>query len=182
MLLLLSKVNTQGTSTFISILIFGFSSMLVYFTSSLYHYNWSSSRKQFYRTLDHISIYFLIAGSYTPFILIIFPEEIRSKMMMIIWGLAFAGTIFKLFNTGKFENLSLLFYILMGMTVLIELKAFASSTPSITLSFIIAGGILYLIGVIFYKWKQLRFNHAIWHCFVVLANMSHFSALYTIVE
>lgn len=181
MLLLLLKLDHHSLSSYLAILIIGFTSMLVYFSSSLYHYKWSSSRRQLYRTIDHISIFFLIAGSYTPFILLTFPTDIRWKMMIIIWSLAFVGTVFKLFNTGKYENLSVLFYILMGWAVLLEFQAFVSSTPTHTLSFIMAGGLLYLIGVIFYKWRSLKYNHAIWHCFVILANMAHLAAVYTII-
>lgn len=172
----------EGSTDFkyVSVVIFGLSSLLVYVTSVVFHWHWNKSTKQVYRALDHISIYYLIAGSYTPFLLNSFPSEIGWRMFLIVWALAFIGTFYKFFFTGKHENFSLLFYVLMGMFGLIEYKIFLEVLSPETMTWIVAGGLLYLIGVIFFRAEKLKNNHAIWHVFVVMANIAHFAAVYTI--
>ncbi len=182
MIYMLIDIQPGFDKKLMSILLMGFSSMLVYTTSTLYHYYWDKSYIQRLRTIDHISIYFLIAGSYTPFLLFLFDHETGGTLLKIIWGLAAFGTIYKLFYTGKYENLSLSFYILMGCTIFLEYSHFVLNTPSHTLKLVTIGGLLYLIGVIFYRWKKLKYNHAIWHIFVLAANLFHFAAIYTLIE
>ena len=108
MIYMLIDIQPGFDKKLMSILLMGFSSMLVYTTSTLYHYYWDKSYIQRLRTIDHISIYFLIAGSYTPFLLFLFDHETGGTLLKIIWGLAAFGTIYKLFYTGKYENLSLI--------------------------------------------------------------------------
>lgn len=183
MFILVSKIGIQDlNASFISILIFSFSSIIVYTASCLYHYKWNSPSKKVYRTIDHIAIFFLIAGTYTPFTLITFEEEAGLRLLYIIWGLAFAGSVFKLFFTGKFENFSIIFYVLMGWTVLIEVDTFVRSTPETTLYLLVIGGFLYCTGVVFYRWKKLTYNHVIWHFFVIAANFFHWLAVLSIIE
>lgn len=182
MVILLMKSNIGDADfRFVSVLIFGLSSLLMYSMSTLYHLNWDKAYVHHLRTMDHISIYYVIAGTYTPFLLKTFDPEAGWRMLLIIWSLAFIGTLFKLFSTGKYENLSLIFYILMGWTVLLEFEVFVDTTPYNTLVLIALGGLLYLIGVVFYKMKRLKYNHAYWHLFVNSANIAHFLAVYTII-
>ena len=164
---------------FASVLIFSISMMMVYIASSLYHYHWDKPFRNVYRTLDHITIYYLIAGTYTPFLLISYPEKEGWRLLLIIWGLSFMGTIFKFCFTDRFYKLSLSFYIFLGCTVFLDLSTFIESTPADTMRLIIAGGALYLIGVLFYVWKA-RFSHTIWHLFVMVANACHYLAVVSI--
>lgn len=181
MVILLRKADIGSSDfRFVSVVIFALSCMLMYAMSTLYHLYWDKAYVHHLRTLDHISIYYVIAGSYTPFLMITFEAETGWRMLLIIWVLAFLGTIFKLFFIGKFENLSLAFYILMGWTVLFEYQVFMNTTPYNTILLIAIGGLLYLIGVVFYKLKRLKFNHAYWHLFVIAANGAHFLAVYSI--
>ena len=165
---------------FVSVLLFGASSVFVYLASTVYHYNWNKPFRSIYRTIDHITIYYLIAGSYSPFLLITFNEDVGWRLFIIIWGMAFLGTIFKLFFTGRSDNLSLLFYVAMGWTVLLEYEEFMETTPTLTFYLIITGGLLYCIGIVFYKMHKLKYNHSIWHLFVNFANLFHFCAVYSI--
>lgn len=178
---LLSKCNLGETDLkFASVLLFGSSSVFVYMASTFYHYNWNKPFRSIYRTLDHITIFYLIAGSYSPFLLITFNEDVGWRMFIIIWIMAFAGTIFKLFFTGKFETFSLIFYISMGWTVLLEYNEFVATTPENTFNLLVIGGILYCIGIVFYRMNKMKFNHTIWHLFVIFANLFHFCAVYSI--
>ncbi len=178
---LLSNTKLDDTDfKLTSILLFGFSSIVVYITSTLYHYNWNSPYRSIFRTADHISIFFLIAGSYSPFLLITFTEETGWRLFIIIWLMAFVGSIFKFFFTGKYEIFSLAFYVAMGWTVLIEFKEFMDTTPELTFYLLIAGGAMYCIGVFFYRLDNMKYNHAIWHVLVCCANFLHFYAVATI--
>ena len=166
----------------LAILLMGLSSMIVYTTSTLYHFCWDKPYRSILRTIDHISIYFLIAGTYTPFLLFLYQDETGGDLLKVIWGLAIMGTLYKLFYTGKFENFSLAFYILMGCTIFLDYETFVNNTPDDTLRLVTIGGLMYLVGVIFYRWKKLRFNHSIWHIFVLVANLFHFAAVYTLLD
>jgi len=181
MIYLLLTIREQANDfKFVSIIIFCLSSIVVYGASCLYHYNAFTSYKKTLRILDHISIFYLIAGSYTPFLLITFPDAAGWKMMKIIWGLALLGTLFKLFFTGKYHNLSLVFYVLMGWVVLLDFDTFIQTTPNPTMYLIMLGGAFYMIGVVFYRMHQIRYNHVIWHLFVVAANVCHLCAVVSI--
>lgn len=166
---------------FISVLIYSISMIMVYATSTLYHYNWDKPLKSSYRTFDHISIYYLIAGTYTPFLLITFDEQSGWRLLLIIWSFAFAGTIFKLFYTGKFEKASLFLYIFMGWLVLLDFETLVETTPTTSLYLLAIGGLLYSIGVIFYAKNSIRYNHVIWHLFVLIASAMHYLAVLIIV-
>ncbi len=181
MIFMLLAIQPGFDKRLMSILLMSFSSMLVYITSTLYHYYWDKSYRPRLRTIDHISIYFLIAGTYTPFLLFLFDQETGGTLLKNIWGLALFGTIYKLFCTGKYENFSLSFYILMGCTIFLEYSHFVLNTPSHTLKLVTIGGLLYLVGVIFYRLKRIKYNHAIWHLFVLAANLFHFAAIYTLI-
>ncbi len=183
MFILVYKIDIHNLNAeLISILIFSFSTIVVYVASSLYHYKWNSPSRRIFRTIDHIAIFFLIAGTYTPFTLITFEEDSGLRLLYIIWGLAFAGSVFKLFFTGRFENLSIIFYVLMGWTVLIELDTFVRSTPEATLRLLVIGGFLYCAGVVFYRWKKKTYHHLIWHLFVMAANFFHWLAVLSIIN
>jgi hemolysin III len=127
--------------------------------------------------LDHISIYFLIAGTYTPFLLIYLNNTFGISLLIILWGLTALGIIFKIFFTGKWNKLSTFIYVGMGCILLVGGKTFFVAIPMPVLTMIVIGGVLYLIGVVFYLWNKYPYNHAIWHFFVLAAAVCHYVAI-----
>jgi hemolysin III len=126
---------------------------------------------------DHIAIYLLIAGTYTPFTLVTLRETspvIAWTIFGIVWGIAIIGSINKLSNTGKWRKLSTLAYILMGWIVLIAIKPLIAAMPLGGLLLLIGGGLLYTLGTVFYLWRIMPFHHAVWHLFVLGGTICHF--------
>jgi len=127
--------------------------------------------------LDHISIYFLIAGTYTPFLLIYLRNSFGIILLSVLWGLTILGIFFKVFFTGRFSLVSTIIYVLMGWIFFVGGKRFFNAMPRDVLIFIIIGGCLYTIGIIFYMWKGYGWHHAIWHFFVLAAAVCHYVAV-----
>lgn len=167
--------------------IFGFSFLMVYtfstlyHGSTLYHSRHQGAIQKAMRVMDHISIYFLIAGSYTPFLLIYFLNATGITLLSILWGLTIIGTIFKIFFTGKYEFVSLFLYLGMGWMLVFVAEPFFTALPLPSLIMIAIGGGLYTLGVVFYVWEKLRYNHAIWHLFVLAASICHYVAVLLVV-
>lgn len=157
--------------------VFGTTLVFMYLASTLYHGFRVPHLKRLMRVVDHIAIYLLIAGTYTPFLLLLFPEAWRWKMMAIVWAMALAGTIFKLFTTGRYERLSTGLYLAMGWLVVVGLRPLLQATPPGGLAWLIAGGLLYTVGTAFFAWERLPYNHAIWHLFVLGGSACHFYAV-----
>ena len=157
--------------------VFGFSFMMVYTFSTLYHSFSHPKVKHVLKTMDHISIYFLIAGSYTPFILLYRFDSSGIWMLSILWGLTLLGIIFKVFFVEKFNKLSTLVYVAMGWLIVIFPGDLIGSMPDETFTMIVAGGISYSVGVIFYLWKRFTYHHAIWHLFVLGGSVCHYVAV-----
>jgi hemolysin III len=157
--------------------VFGGSLVFMYAASTLYHSFRRPDLKHVFRIIDHVSIYFLIAGSYTPFLLVHFQGWLQSALLMAIWTLALAGTAFKLFFTGRFVLLSTLFYVLMGWLVVIALEPFLRAVPTECVLWLLSGGLLYTGGVVFFLWERLPYNHAIWHLFVLGGSACHYTAV-----
>lgn len=159
-------------------LIYTISLLMVFTSSTLYHWAHAASTKKALRKWDHISIYFLIAGTYTPFLFNNYIQDSSSApFIYIMWGLALAGTLYKLFAFGK-DWVSLIFYVAMGWMAVFFGKDFFADVSSDVIKWIIAGGVLYTQGVVFYAIKKIPFNHAIWHVFVMAAAGCHFVAIY----
>lgn len=177
-LLVLNALENGDPNAWIGALVFGLSFLLLYSSSTLYHLVEEGQRKHLLRKLDHISIYFLISGSYTPFVLIYVQNSTGYLVLGILWGLTIFGTLFKLFYTGKFDIISTLVYLMMGWMLLPVADVFFERIPQETITLIAAGGALYTLGVLFYLWERLTYNHAIWHLFVLSASICHFSAVY----
>ncbi len=157
--------------------IYGISLLMTYFLSTLYHSFQQPSLKHVFRILDHISIFFLIAGTYTPFILI-FMEGIYSVIyMIVIWSIVLFGIFYKVFFINKFRFLSLVLYMGMGWLVIFIGKPIFDNLSLAGLSWLVAGGAFYSLGVIFYVWKRLKFHHAIWHIFVLFGSISHYISI-----
>ena len=161
----------------VSFSIYGTSLVLLYMASTLYHSFQDARIKELLRIFDHVAIYVLIAGTYTPFMLVNLRGPWGWSMFGLIWGLALIGIVFKLFFTGRFERLSLLVYLGMGWLGLVAAKQMWLEVPLGGLLWLGAGGVLYSLGVIFYRWRWFRYHHAIWHLFVLGGSICHYFAV-----
>ncbi len=157
--------------------IYGSTLIILYLASTLYHSFQHPRAKKIFRIVDHISIYLLIAGTYTPFMLISLKGPWGWSLFGVIWGLALLGMISKIFFIQRFRRLSLALYILMGWLCIIALREMLLHIPPGGLAWLAAGGICYTVGVVFYVWHKLPYNHAIWHLFVMAGSMCHYFAI-----
>lgn len=174
-------VQAIKTGTFIHVLsygIFGFSLIAVYGSSTWYHSTKDPLKRQKLRILDHASIFILIAGSYTPFTLITMSGSSIAYLFYLSWTLAAFGIILKIFFTGKFKILSTIMYVLIGSIIFLDVDPLIQNLPINGLNWIMIGGIAYLIGGVLYNLKGLKFNHAIFHVFVMIGSFCHFMAVY----
>lgn len=171
---LLYKVNHKNQLAFYAILLYGVSLIFLYTASSVYHYVSRMDLKNRLRVLDHIGIYILIAGTYTPVTLITLINSKGWLLFILVWSIALIGTVLKLFFTGKYEILSLLFYVVMGWLIVLDIDTLSDIVGSEGMWYLKLGGIAYTSGIIFYAWKKLYFNHVIWHLFVIAGSLFHF--------
>jgi len=161
----------------VSFSVYGSTLVILYLASTIYHGIQEPHIKKKFRVLDHASIYLLIAGSYTPFTLVSMRGPWGWSLFGVVWGLAVLGVVFKVFFIGRFEVLATAAYVIMGWLVVISFKEMIVSIPSGGIALLIAGGLFYTLGVVFYAWKKLPFNHAIWHLFVLGGSACHFFAI-----
>ena len=179
LVLLIIHASTHGTARHIvSFTIFGASLILLYSASTLYHYSQKPEIRRKLNILDHASIYVLIAGTYTPFTLITLKGWLGWTIFGITWGIAIIGVFFKLFYTGRFDKISTIAYVAMGWIIIFAVKPLIENLPINGLYWLLAGGIFYTIGAVLYSVKKIKFNHAIFHVFVLLGSFSHFMAIY----
>lgn len=157
--------------------IFGATLVLLYMTSTLYHSFRDGRSKQVLRKFDHAAIFLLIAGSYTPFLLVNLRGPWGWSLFGVIWALAIAGVTMKFWFTGRFKILSTLLYLAMGWLVVIALRPMSRAVPPAGLWLLLAGGLCYTAGTGFYVWKRLPYHHAIWHVFVLGGSGCHFFAV-----
>ncbi len=158
----------------VSFSIYGSSLILLYLASTLYHGFQSKRVKEILRIFDHSAIYFLIAGTYTPFLLITIRGPWGWSLFGVIWGLALIGITFKIIFGPRYELVSTIFYLLMGWVVIIAIKPLLAVLPFAGFMWLLGGGLAYSLGVIFYAWEKLPYNHAIWHGFVLAGSFFHF--------
>ncbi len=161
----------------VSFSIYGSALILLYLASTLYHSFQKPKIKRVFKILDHVAIFVLIAGTYTPFMLVNLRGPWGWSLFGIIWGLAIMGIIFKLFFIDRFERFSLLIYLLMGWLCIIATRQMLMEIPTGGLLWLISGGLLYTSGVLFYQWKNLRYSHAIWHLFVLGGSICHYFSI-----
>lgn len=166
----------------VSCAIYGATLVCLYAASTLYHGIPSPRRKRALRVFDHCAIYLFIAGTYTPFLLVNLRGGWGWSLLGIVWGLAMAGIVFKFRFVDHFPFLSTVVYLLMGWLAVIALKPLLASVPASGLLWLLAGGMLYTLGVVFYAWKRLPYNHLIWHLFVLAGSTCHYVAvLYSVI-
>lgn len=157
--------------------IFGATLVFLYTASTLYHSITHPGAKRVMRVFDHAAIFLLIAGTYTPFTLVTLRGGWGWTLFVIVWGLALVGIIYKITARNRFRFLSVLLYLGMGWLVLIAIKPMVTSIPGPGLALLLAGGLCYTLGVIFYAWKRLPYGHAVWHLFVLAGSICHFFAV-----
>lgn len=162
----------------VSTVIFGVSLIIMYTASTLYHAITNPSAKRILKKFDHIAIYYLIAGSYTPFVLVNLRGSVGWSVFGIIWGLTLLGTILKLCSNGSGTKAwSITLYLVMGWLVIGALNPLLKTLNQTSLIFLILGGLFYTLGVPFYLWKSRKYTHAVWHGFVLIGSIMHFFAV-----
>ena len=157
--------------------VYGGSLVFLYGTSTAYHSARSPRTKRTLRILDHVAIFLLIAGTYTPFTVVLVRDGWGWTLLALIWGLAVAGLLFKLFSTHRFHPAATSLYLLMGWMGVLLADPVSAALPMGALLLIAAGGLAYTGGVVFYGWHSLRYSHAIWHVFVLIGSICHYIAV-----
>ncbi len=178
LVLLLHKGWDQGPRVLLSYGVYGASLVLLYLASTLYHSVSSVAARRWSKLFDHCAIYLLIAGTYTPFLLVALDTPLAKGLMVVIWGLALAGVVFKLIFINRFKKVSLFTYLMLGWLSLVVIYQLYLHLDGTGLLLLGLGGLIYSLGVIFYVAKRIPYNHAIWHLFVLGGSLCHFMAIY----
>ena len=178
MILLLMKNGSKSPYATFSILLYSVTLISMLGVSAIYHLTTNPLLKNKLRVTDHINIYFLIAGTYTPIALITLIEGNGWLIFYTIWGIAVLGMLFKLFYTGKYEFLSLVLYAVMGWLIVLDFTSLLKSVSEQGIWLLFLGGIFYTVGIIFYALERIPFNHFIWHVFVLGGATSHWFLMY----
>ena len=173
---LMFKADTPVAS--ISVAIYGCSLMLMFFTSTAYHSASNQSIKSILKLIDHSAIYLLIAGTYTPFMLVALDNWMGVTGAVVIWTIALLGLAFKWIAANRFPRVSVALYLLMGWLIVLFIYPLYQVVPGNGLWLLLAGGIFFSVGVAFYVKKHIPYTHAIWHCFVIAGCVCHFFAIY----
>ncbi len=178
----LSAIHANAWAV-VSTAIFGTSIIVLYVASTVYHAIQKPETKKKLKKFDHIAIYYLIAGTYTPFVLVNLRTSLGISILSIVWALAILGTVLKLcLNPSGTKKWSVILYLAMGWLVIVMSKALFENMNFLGTLFLIIGGLCYTLGVIFYVWKSKEFTHAIWHLMVLAGTIMHFfSVLYACV-
>ena len=179
-LLILKETNKTNCSLF-SVIVYGISIIVLFAASASYHAVKAEKLKHKFRIVDHISIYLLIAGTYTPVCLISLEQTLGWTLFFIVWGIAAFGVVLKLFFTGKFGAFSTLLYLVMGWLVVFDFSNLSNTIGDNGITFLFAGGIAYTVGIVFYAIEKIPFNHVIWHLFVLAGAVCHFFLIYSYV-
>ena len=161
-----------------SLWVYGFSLVLLLSSSMLYHFPQDGMKPYWYKKLDHTAIYYLIAGTYTPFLSIAIPTAKAHYLLIALWIIALIGTVFKLILIHRFQKVSLAAYIIMGWLAVLVMDDMQRYLSKEAIQLLIAGGLAYTVGTLFYALKKVRYTHAIWHVFVLIGAGLHFLAIY----
>lgn len=161
----------------LSSVLYGLSLVVLYAASTVYHSETSPEAKRILQIVDHCCIYILIAGSYTPFTLIILREGIGQNLFYFVWAFAFIGIVLKLIFGKKYPVISVVSYLVMGWIGVIAVQPLFAALGLAPIALVIAGGIAYSVGVIFFAWESMKHHHAIWHVFVLMGSIFHFLAV-----
>lgn len=182
LLLLKAFAHSADALTITSMSIYGGSMIALFLASTLYHAIPHQRAKRWLKTFDHCAIYLLIAGSYTPFLLVSLRTPLAISLMIVIWSIALIGILFKVAFIYRFEKLSLVTYLAMGWLSLVVIYQLALNLDIGGLTLLALGGVVYSMGVIFYVAQRIPYNHAIWHGFVLGGCACHFMAIYLYID
>ena len=162
----------------VSFSIYGVSLVVLYLASTLYHMSKKQSLRNKLNIFDHASIYVLIAGTYTPFLLVTLHGTWGWSLLAVIWGLAIGGVVLKILFIGKYDLVSALLYVLMGWLIIVAIKPLNAHLATGGLWWLLGGGISYSVGAVFYILNKMPYNHAIFHIWVLLGSLAHFIAVF----
>lgn len=176
-IILLYQQRELATGAWLSLWVYCFGLIFVLSSSTLYHWSKTIEQRRILKKLDHTAIYYLIAGTYTPLLYINIPTTKAHYILITLWVITAIGTIFKIFLAHRFEKMSLFAYITMGWLAILMFNDMRTYLKPECLQLIVVGGLAYTIGAIFYAIERIRFNHAIWHVFVLLGAGAHFLAI-----
>lgn len=177
LLIVLAVAGGGDARHIVSVSIFGATLVLLYGASTLYHSIPHSRAQKVLQNIDHTAIYLLIAGTYTPFTLVSLRGSWGWSIFGVVWGLALLGIAFQYSHLHRMEVARVALYVLMGWTVMVALKPLINAIESWGVVLIFVGGAAYMLGVVFYSWEKLPYNHAIWHGFVLAGSVCHFFAV-----
>jgi len=177
-ILLIIKGSYLPLFQWIGLWVYALSMILLFSASTLYHLSTTADRRYFYKKLDHTAIYYLIAGTYTPFLAIAIPTAKAHYLLIALWVIALIGTLFKLVFINRFQKVSLISYLVMGWVAVLVMDDMQRFLSDQSLTLLIIGGLAYTIGALFYALKKVRYTHAIWHIFVLIGAGSHFLSIY----
>ena len=172
-LLLIFQTNKTSYSLF-SVMVYGLTLIILFSASTLYHWVKNEKWKHYFRILDHISIYLLIAGTYTPVALIVLKDSLGWELFWIEWSITFLGIFLKLFFTGRFEFFSVLLYLVLGWLIVFDFSALSEAIGSGGVLWLFAGGLCYTLGIVFYALERIPYSHVIWHLFVLGGAICHY--------
>ncbi|NNF35278.1 MAG: hemolysin III family protein [Saprospiraceae bacterium] len=177
LLLIEASIDNDGV-VFWCLFIFIVGMVGMYLSSTFYHLALNPEFKKTLRKVDHIAIFGLIGGTYTPFISIYYNKDLGWIFLFILWGIILIGMITKIFRIGKNKILSSILYLILGWMVVLIYKPITSDMSDLVFNWLVIGGLSYTLGVFFYLWKQLKYHHAVWHLFVLGGTFSHFLSIY----
>lgn len=181
-LFLINKgMNSLSSTQMIGLVVYSLSMILLFLASTLYHSIESPHIRVFLKQLDHSAIYLLIAGTYTPFLMISLAGVKAQWLLWLLWGLAALGVLFKLFFIHRFPKVSLAAYLIMGWLALLVIPDIYAALPRAGFFWLVAGGVSYTLGTVFYAAKNYAYTHAIWHLFVLIGAACHCWAIYNYV-
>lgn len=178
--LLTVSIEQQNPRLIISFTIFGFMLVLLYTISTLYHSFHPPKLKKIFQKLDHVSIYLLIAGTYTPYMLVSLHHSNGTIMLAVVWSLAVIGLLLDIFISKRIEALQIIIYLVMGWACIFDYSALQVAMPAAGVVWLTVGGVAYTVGIVFYvmdKTTRLKHAHGIWHLFVLCGSISHFISI-----
>jgi hemolysin III len=171
------STKVDKPSAIVAAAIYAFSFIMLFTFSTLYHATVQPEVKRGLKVLDHISIYFLIAGTYTPFLLIYMLNSFGITLLSVLWGLSLFGIVFKILSAGRLRYISTLIYIAMGWILLVGGKVFFNTLSTPVIVMVVVGGGIYTLGTLFYLNKKWVWHHVVWHLFVLSAAVCHYVAV-----
>ncbi|WP_369993345.1 hemolysin III family protein [Winogradskyella sp.] len=178
LVLLIVYADSAKPWSLFSVIVYGISIIVLFLASTFYHAVKGEKPKHYFRIVDHISIYLLIAGTYTPVLLVSLNESLGWPLFWVVWGIAAFGVVLKLFFTGRFELFSTLLYLVMGWLIVFDFSNLSEAIGPNGVLWLFAGGLSYTVGIIFYAIHKVPYFHVIWHLFVLGGAICHFFMIF----